>query len=51
LILDAKALSEPVAEFFGNNPRRDIGDAAGRERQNDAHSFVRIAGVRDGLMV
>jgi hypothetical protein len=51
LILDVKALPEPVAQLFRNNPRRNIGDAAGRERQHDAHGLVRIAGVRAGFMM
>jgi hypothetical protein len=32
LVLDVKALPELVAEFFRDDPRRDIGDAAGRKR-------------------
>jgi hypothetical protein len=51
LILDIKPLPELVAEFFRDDPRRDIGDAAGRKRQDDADGLVRVAGLRTSLMV
>jgi hypothetical protein len=46
LVLDVEPLSKLVAEFFRNDARRGIGDAAGREWQNDAHGLVRITRLR-----
>jgi hypothetical protein len=48
LVLDVEALAEPVAELFRNDARRGIGDAAGRERQHDAHGLDGIGGLRAG---
>ena len=48
LILDVKALPELVAEFVRDDARGDVGDAAGGERQHDAHGPVGIAGLRAG---
>ena len=50
LVLDVKTLPKLVAELFRNDARRDVGDAAGGKRQNDAHGLVGIAGLRIGRM-
>ena len=50
LVLDVEALPELVAELFRDDARGDVGDAAGRKRQHDAHRLVGIAGLRTGRM-
>ena len=42
-VLDDEILAELLAELFGDQPRGDIGDAAGAERNDDAHRMVRIS--------
>src|SRR5437868_2402634 len=49
LVFNVKPASKPAAKFLCNDARRDVGDATGRKRQNDAHCFVRVFGLSTAL--
>ena len=46
-VLDDDRLAKLFGEFGGEEPRRDVGEGAGRERHDDADGAVRPAGLRE----
>jgi hypothetical protein len=44
-VLDEEVLPELLAQGLRDKPRRDVGDAAGAERQDHAHRMIRIFGL------
>ena len=47
-VLDDHLLLPHRAQLVGQNARQAVGDAAGRERHDDAHGLVRIVALRRG---
>ena len=47
-VLDDDRLAELLGQFVGEQPRRDIGEGAGRERHDDADRPVRPVGLSEG---